>query len=66
MATYFSSKMSLFRNKNKLQFETCDLMVNQVQAQRTRERNVHLSNKGGVQGAVVNKESTGGNWEFEA
>lgn len=41
--------MGLFGNKNELQFGTCGLMVNHMQVQRTKERNVLLKKKGEVQ-----------------
>lgn len=37
-------------------------MVNEEQAQRTKEKNLRVKRE--LRGAVINKESIGGNWDF--
>lgn len=61
-ARYFSSKMDLLRDNKELQFKTWGRMMNHMQVQINKGEECSFMD---LRGAIVNKESFGGNWKFE-
>lgn len=58
--------MGLFGNSKELQFGTCGLMVNQPLASpESKGETPSFIEEGDFRGAVVNKVSIEGDWEFE-
>lgn len=65
-ASYFFRKMGLCGNNKKLQLGMSNTTAGEYgQGQRTKEKNVLLQKEAAFRGAVVNRESIGGNWELE-
>lgn len=62
---YFSSEMGLFENNEELQLGTSSLMANHAKSREQRRGISFYRGKGEFRVAVANKESIGGNWEFE-
>lgn len=57
--------MGLFGNSKELLFRTDALMVTQASPENKGEEGSFIEERREFREAVVNKKSTGGNWEFE-